>query len=230
MAFITTGPFHRKTQRFPDCRKSSLKRIRLGLTSVKCLARSHPFDNGCIPQKIDWTGYDPEGLAKEVEEAKRLLEETPVAKDQVIGRWVMLVNPRFITMDSRLYDETMSAEKIDLKFRDEFVMHPLLDGVVKDDIDKRQKTLWTIQKENADEKYNLDVFQPHANKVCQLTLNFARRKEADLYFNELDERRKQNYQVIEKDINVIRSEAEQFDYYIAFILPNSVFSPSFFER
>ncbi|KAI0562560.1 hypothetical protein FGB62_58g13 [Gracilaria domingensis] len=67
------------------------------------LAKSHPYGNGGLDNRIDYTGYDPEAIAKEFEDAKHkfhaLVSDPP---EELQNIWMVILSTDIIQWDNNL--------------------------------------------------------------------------------------------------------------------------------
>lgn len=103
MAFIT--PFVVSSHPWKYSRRLSSKTVRY-VPKRACwtsLAKSHPYGDGGIPQEVDWTGYDPVELKKEIEEAERLFKEGLEGREDETP-WAIVMSADIIQWDNNLFE------------------------------------------------------------------------------------------------------------------------------
>ncbi|PXF49416.1 hypothetical protein BWQ96_00732 [Gracilariopsis chorda] len=68
------------------------------------LAKSHPYGNGGLDNRCDYTGYDPEAVRKEIEEAERKAAAWEVKTPEDLENvWMVVMSSDIIQWDNNLF-------------------------------------------------------------------------------------------------------------------------------
>lgn len=99
MAFVPTSPLprHLRGGKPGHC----MRRPRSGGTVTMKLPKSHPYGNGGIPSKPDYTGWDEARLMEEFAEVEANFR--PASEDPGIVKWAIVMSADILQWDNNLF-------------------------------------------------------------------------------------------------------------------------------
>ena len=186
------------------------------------LKTAHPYGNGNIDMTLDWTGWDPKELARQVAEAEAGLKNEQLDKMKV-SCWKIAMNPEMILHGNRVWEESVkagfSADISGLK------LLPMMEPVAEIEIEASYENLWVV---TADEK---DVQVTTSNGKSVL-LCFSREEEARIYANELRDSLESDSKVdlVQRVPKDIRAEYEPQGSLLGLVPAHSVVTPSLVKK